>query len=57
MRAMKEMEDQLYSIKDDYFRSKDDLQNSIEQYDGFKSQPNVDKYVKDKLFQQMNKKL
>ena len=42
---MKEQEDYLYQVKDEYFASKDELETSILQYEEFKTSENGDQYV------------
>lgn len=47
---MKEQEDYLYQVKDEYFASKNELEGSIMQYEEFKASQNEDQYTRERLF-------
>ena len=50
---MKEIEDITFQIKDEFLKSKEEINSAIELHEQYK----YDKIYKDRLFHQMNKKL
>ena len=50
MHDMKGQEDNLFTVKDQYFRLREELESTVGQYNQVKSYPQVDAAYKDKLF-------